>query len=164
VNDGASASTEDLDELVRFLASWTWPLSEADSIALLQDYGWSSIDHDPGKGEIYETGFVSERSWATVGLLDGNVREVRIFTSVVVNGDSAEDQRFVTDTFADQVRVATDTLGTPTEVSPGPDGAATWAMASGSELQVRRSNRSCVWAVESPYYAELKRDVRRIGG
>ena len=161
---GRSGSAERLRDLVSWVASWTWPLPEADSVALAEAYGWSITDNDSGKGAVYETGLLSDRSWASVRLLDGDVRQVKVFTSVVVGGRSPEDQRFVTDTFADQVRVVAAVLGAPAEVTPGQDGAATWDLPNGSELEVRRTDRSCSWTIASPCYAQLKRDVRRIGG
>ena len=139
-------------------------LPEADSVALAEAYGWSITDNDPGKGAVDETGLLSDRSWASVRLLDGDVRQVKICTSVVVGGESPEDQRFVTETFADQVRVVTDVLGPPPRVTPGQDGAASWDLPNGSELEVRRTDRSCSWTIASPCYAQLRRDVSRIGG
>jgi hypothetical protein len=148
-----------LREIAEWLAGWDWPLTEADSIARATAFGWTVVDEDPGKGELFGTGLLTARSFATSNIADGELFQITVFTSPVVD-DSPDGQTYVTQVFAAQIETVSGVLGEPTSTESGDMGSATWNLTSGAVLRVGRTDRSCSWTVDSPDFAQLKSDVR----
>lgn len=147
-----------LREVAQWLDDWEWPVAEADVISRAADFGWTVLDDDPGKGHVFETGLLKARSWASSDLKNGEVYELTIFTSPLVE-PSSEGRRYLEETLATQVRTVTEVVGEPGPVEA--DERATWQLVSGALLMVGRTDRSCSWTLVSPWSAQLQRDVSR---
>lgn len=147
-----------LREVAQWLDAWEWPVTEADIISRAADFGWTVLDDDPGKGQVFETGLLKKRSWASSDLKDGEVYEFTIFTSPLVE-PSPEGRRYLDDALAAQVRMVTEVVGEPGSAEANE--RATWQLVSGALLMVGRTDRSCSWTLDSPWFAELQRDVSR---
>jgi hypothetical protein len=148
-----------LREIAQWLAAWEWPVTEADSISRAAALGWTVIDDDPGKGQVFETGLLSTRSWAMSYVKDKEVYRFSIFTSPVVDDAASQGRQYVTDAFAAQVGIVADIIGEPYVREPGVDGSVRWRLPTGAVLRVGRTEQNCSWSVDSPWFAELKRDV-----
>lgn len=150
-----------LRELAQWLTTWAWPLTESASVDLAAKFGWTVIDEDPGKGEIFDTGLLTTRSWSMSSVKNGEVYRLSIFTSSVVDGETPVGQKYVSDVFATQVQTVTEVIGEPAVAETGVDSFAEWQLVKGATLRVGRTDGSCSWTVDSPYFAQLKADVSK---
>lgn len=160
MTDGVTGGREGFAELVRWLASWSWPVDEDGSKSLAGGHGWTLIDDDPGKGSTYDTGLADQRSWASFLVSDGALAEVDL-TTAFFDLDDPDRERALTDTFVDQVEAVTEVLGAPRVRKPGGKASALWDLPNGAMLDVGRTDRSCSWQFTSPAYAEVQRDLGR---
>ena len=121
-------------------------------LAAAEEFGWKVTSNRPGKGARWDTGMVSPGASATV--LDGVLADLTIHTSDDVEGPAA-----LRDVFADQVEIVTRVLGPASRRSPGRRSSATWELQNGSELEVAAASSSCFWALASPEFVEIRRDL-----
>ena len=147
-----------LREVAQWLDAWEWPVTEAELVSRAADFGWTVLHEDPGHLQVFETGLLQKRSWASADLKNGEVYEFTIFTCPLVEL-SPEGRTYLDRALTAQVQTVTEVVD-----EPGPtetNERVTWQLASGALLMVGRTDRSCSWTLDSPWFAQLQRDVSR---
>lgn len=157
---GDLATEAALQDLLEWLASWTWPVDESQAMALAEARGWTVVHHRPGDGAYWDTGLVGDRPWASATVLDGFVSSLRVTTAKVPGDETPESRGVVRDAFADQVALVSGTLGSPQSRTPGRDPSVEWDLASGAALKVGEAG-SCYWVLTSPKFVKIQRDLER---